>query len=197
LLEHQLIEHAPADVGEGAAAAGHFHRAARRAHRLRGGRSVVERQPDFAGHGAALAGHVNPCIGIAIAERRETVEHVVRPAIPEIAHVERRVDHRRRVTPGAAAHVDAADLENAVGLLGAFVETRLIGFDEVGVEHALGADHVIARIDDRRVALQWIAQHMGREVGFLQRVVRPALAAGQASRRTPRHRECPTRQRAC
>ena len=59
---------------------------------MRRGRCVVECQPDFACHGVALAGHVNARIGITITERRKTVEHVVRAAIPEVAVGEDGVD---------------------------------------------------------------------------------------------------------
>ncbi|MNI26186.1 hypothetical protein D3C73_798730 [compost metagenome] len=143
LLEHQRVEHAPANVGEGTPAAGHLHGAPRRADRLRGGGGIVERQTHFGGHATAIAGDKNSGIGIAIAERRKAVEHVVGPAIPEVAHIERGVDHRRRVAPGRTTNVDPANLENTIRLLRALVETGLVGLDEIGVEHALRADHVV------------------------------------------------------
>ncbi|MNL07235.1 hypothetical protein D3C87_1279070 [compost metagenome] len=123
---------------------------------MRSRRSIVERQPHLEGHAAVVLRYIDPGIGVTVAEGREAVEHVVRPAIPEIAHVERGVDHRRRVAPGAAAHIDATDLKDSVRLLRAFVEARLVGFDEVGVEHALGTDHVVGGIDDRRISIQRI-----------------------------------------
>ncbi|MNP01708.1 hypothetical protein D3C76_935330 [compost metagenome] len=61
--------------------------------------------------------------------------------------------------------------------MGTLVETRLLGPDVVGVKHTLGADHVVGRVQNRRVAVQWVGQHVGGKVGFLERVVGGAFAA--------------------
>ena len=52
--------------------------------------------------------------GVARAERVDAVELVLRAAVPEVAEVEDRVDDRRRVAAGGAAHGRAADLEHRV-----------------------------------------------------------------------------------
>ncbi|MND73406.1 hypothetical protein D3C80_649800 [compost metagenome] len=180
VAEHQGIEHALADVGKGAPAAGHLHCAAGWPHGLGRGRGVVEGQADL-GCDRRLVGRGDEDAGIrvAVAEGRETVEHEIGPAVPEVAQVEHRVDHRRRVAPGTAPHVDATDLEDAVGLLCALVEARLLGPNVVGIEHALGADHIVRGIEDRRIAVQRVGQHVGGEIGFLQGVVGATLAPGE------------------
>lgn len=66
------------------------------------------------GHGCLpgvrrIVGAVEERVGIAIAERVHAVEQVLSPQAPEVAMVEDRVDHRRRVARLDAANVGLSD----------------------------------------------------------------------------------------
>ena len=118
----QLPRQAPADVRERPPVRRHLEPVRRRTDGLRGEARVVQANLHPLG-AQRILGAVDERVRVAVAERVHAVEQVLGPQVPEVAMVEDRVDHRRRV-----ARLDATD----VGPPAALSYAKAIGVGPAG-----------------------------------------------------------------
>jgi len=140
------------------------------------------------------------CSRVQFPDWGAAIEFEPRAAVPEVAVVEDRVDHRRGVARLDAANIDAANVEDRVGRgdvapVGV-IEAQKTGGGvyarEGGSEDARRGGDVIGVKQDRRVLIARIGHFVEREVGGLQLVVGAATIRTEHSEgRIRRHRAEP------
>ena len=155
---------------------GHLDVRGERADGLTGERRLVEADPHL--FDAAVRHRLEDAgIRVLVAPGVDTVEAVVRAAVPELTHEEDRVDHRGGVAVRRSVHVATVDVEDGV-------VDDTTGFDaftrghplEDPRRHARRAVGVVHAAEHRRFGVVRVAEPVEGEVGGLQRRVGPAAS---------------------